>query len=247
MIAPPPSPWGTPSIALYLLAFVADAVTGDLRLVEARGILPGWRFWPPRLAADPRGRFVYAALPNADPGSGPTHTLWSFAVEGSTGRLPARGDAWVTLPPVSIAATEDRVHVLGAAYISGYIGSWHVFAVDGATGALRRGMLPPHRVEPSFVVAGVDSGIAYTVAAPSAALKDDEAMFASRWRDESTLVDVDSIGPRATWPWGEASPTWRTSPAGSRGGPWTQPPARSGSSAASTPSREAPRGSPSAG
>lgn len=179
--------------ASALLAFEANDVTGGLRLVEARGILPGWHRWPPRLAADPRGRFVYAVLANAREGSGPTHTLWSFAVDGATGRLLARGDAWVTLPPMSIAATEDRIHVLEAAYATGFIGNWIVFDVDQATGALRRGKLPPHRVEPSFVVADGDSGVVYTVAAPAWDLKDDEAMFASRWRDESTLADVDRI------------------------------------------------------
>ncbi len=198
---PSPAPSVAPAAFAYvvdpqasaLLAFEADAVTGDLRLAESLGIHPAWTRFPTRIAADPRGRFVYALVANPDPGSGPTHTLRSFAVDGSTGRLLARGDAWVTLPPVSIAATEDRVHVLGAAYITGYIGSWDVFEVDEATGALRRGKLPPHRVEPSVVVAGGDSGVVYTVAAPSAALKDEEAMFASRWRDEATLVDVDSI------------------------------------------------------
>ncbi len=199
--APSPAPSVAPAAFAYvvdpqasaLLAFEADAVTGELRLVEARGILPAWTSFPTQIAADPRGRFVYALTANPDSGSGPTHTLRSFAVDGATGRLLPRGDAWVTLPPVSIAATEEQVHVLGAAYITGYIGSWDVFAVDQATGALRRGMLPPHRVEPSVVVAGGDSSVVYTVAAPSAALKDEEAMFASRWRDESTLVDVDSI------------------------------------------------------
>ena len=198
---PSPAPSVAPAAFAYvvdpqasaLLAFEADAVTGDLRLVEARGILPAWTSFPTRIAADPRGRFVYALLANPDLGSGPTHTLRSFAVDGSTGRLLARGDAWVTLPPVSLAATEDRVHVLGAAYITGYIGSWDVFAVDPATGALRRVTRKPQRFHPSIVAAGGEQDLVYTVAAPSDLLWPEETMFASRWQDEGTLVDVDSI------------------------------------------------------
>jgi 6-phosphogluconolactonase (cycloisomerase 2 family) len=194
-VAPAAFAYVVDSQASALLAFEADEVTGDLRLVEARGILPAWTPFPTRIAADPRGRFVYALLANPDPGSGPTHTLRSFAVEGRTGRLLARGDAWVTLPPVSIAATEDRVHVLSAGYMSGYIGSWDVFAVHQATGALSRATPPPRRQHPSMVVADAEGGIVYTVAvpAPGAFPEDGEAMFASRWRDRQTLVDVDVI------------------------------------------------------
>jgi hypothetical protein len=179
--------------ASALLAFEADAVTGDLRLVETLGIRRAWSNFPTRIAADPRGRFVYAGLANPSPGSSATHTLRSFAVEGSTGRLLARGEDWLTFPPVSLAATEDRVYVLGGVYLSGYIGSWDAFAVDQATGALRRATRPPQRFDPSTVVADGEGGVVYTVAAPSTALRDQEAMFASRWRDEGTLVDVDSI------------------------------------------------------
>ena len=202
---PVPTPSAAPSVApaafayvvdpqaSALLAFEADAVSGDLRLVEARGILPAWTSFPTRIAADPRGRFVYAGLANPSPGAGPTHALWSFAVEGSTGRLLARGEDWLTFPPVSLAATEDRVHVLGGVYTTGYIGSWDVFAVDSGTGALRRATWPPQRFYPSIVVEGGDPDVVYTVAAPSDALWPAESMFASRWKNEGTLVDVDSI------------------------------------------------------
>jgi hypothetical protein len=205
-INPVPTPSAAPSVApaafAYavdpqenaLLAFEADAVTGELRLVEARGILPAWTRFPTRIAADPRGRFLYAGLANPPGGGGaPTHTLRSFAVDGSTGRLLARDDAPLTFPPVSIAATEDRVHVLGGVYTTGYIGSWDVFALDPQTGGLLRTTHPPQRFYPSFVAPDAASGVVYTVAAPSDALWPDEAMFASRWRDAQTLVDVDSI------------------------------------------------------
>jgi 6-phosphogluconolactonase (cycloisomerase 2 family) len=181
--------------ASVLLAFEAHAASGELRLVEAHGLPPAWSRFPTRIAADPRGRFLYAGLANPSPGPGPTHTIRSFAVDGTTGRLLARGDAGVTFPPLSLAASEGQVHVIGGVYVTGYIGSWDVFDVDPATGALRRASPPPWRFYPSLVVVDADGpgSLVYTVAAPSTAQADQEVMFASQWRDEGTLVDVDGI------------------------------------------------------
>ncbi|HEX9190048.1 MAG TPA: hypothetical protein VGB87_23430 [Vicinamibacteria bacterium] len=179
--------------ASALLEFEAHEVTGGLRLVEAYDLRPAWPRFPTRIAANPRGQFLYAGLAEPSPGSGPTHVVQVFAVDGGTGRLLPRGDAPLTFPPVSLVATEDQVHVVGGVYTTGYIGSWDVLDVDPATGALQRTTRAPRRFYPSLVVADTGGGRVYTVAALSTALADQEVMFASEWRDGGTLVDVDSI------------------------------------------------------
>lgn len=197
----PPTPSAAPGAFAYvvdpqasaLLAFEAHQVTGELRLVETHGLQPAWPRFPTRIAADPRGRFLYVGLANPSPGSGPTHTIRAFAVDGATGRLLHRGDAPVTFPPVSLATTEDQVHVLGGVYTSGYVGSWDLLDVDTATGALRHATRPPQRFYPSLVIADAGGGPVYTVAALSTALAEQEVMFASEWRGDGTLADVDSI------------------------------------------------------
>jgi 6-phosphogluconolactonase (cycloisomerase 2 family) len=166
-----------------LLAYTADAATGALRFVESQDL-----GYPRCLAADPLGRFVYAAATD----SGESFVR-SYAVEPATGRLTWRDEQPLNARALSMAATETRVHVIGAARTTGYIGYWSMYDVDAATGRIEWTGPGPWRRDPFFVAIEPSGEVLYTVAHESPGLGWTELLYASSTREDGSVVDRDSI------------------------------------------------------
>jgi hypothetical protein len=92
-----------------------------------------------------------------------------------------------------MAAMENRVHVIGAARTTGYIGYWSVYRIDAGNGR-RDWMGPgPWRRDPFFVAAQPRGEVLYTVAHESPALDWTELLYASNTLEDGTIVDRDLI------------------------------------------------------
>ncbi len=179
--------------AAVVLAFEADAVTGQLRLVESRD-LPE----PRLLAADPRGRFLHVAgggtAWSGDPATLPY--LRTYAVDPGSGRLTQRsGDDENPFgcPWTSLAANERQVYALAATCFTGYHGGWLVLNVDPATGALTHAPRPPVRWEPHFAVADPQDPFVYSVAVERYSCDWCDMLYASATHEDGRVEDLDGV------------------------------------------------------
>jgi hypothetical protein len=169
--------------ARQLLVFDADGVSGALRFVEGQDLGD-----PDRVAADPLGRFVYAAAVTTG-----WPFLQSYAVEPTTGRLTRRDEQDLDARVLSLAATATAVHVVGAARTTGYVGYWSLFRVDAGSGALEWSGPGPWRRDPFLVAVRPRGEDVFTVAHESPALEWTELLYASNTLEDGAIVDRDLI------------------------------------------------------
>jgi 6-phosphogluconolactonase (cycloisomerase 2 family) len=170
-----------------LLVFEADDVTGQLRSVEAQQVIQAFR-----LAADPRGRFVFVA---GGLGGRIARFVRSYAVDAASGRLDRRShtSTFTSCHTTSLAANERQVYALGASCSTGYHGGWVVLSLDPRTGVLAPAPSPPSRFEPDFVVADPKGRFVYTGALERQVCSYCPRLFVSALRTDGWLEDVGGI------------------------------------------------------